>query len=220
MISHKKFVFNPFQENTSVLWNQMGDCIILDPGCSSKAEENQLLDFIRNQHLRPVGIWLTHCHIDHVLGLDFCLKLWKIPYYLHPYEAQQLKAVEAYAPAYGFHDFKLPENDGIAIESEIIDLGIEQFRIFFVPGHSPGHLAFYHSESAQIWAGDVLFQNSVGRTDLPGGDFSRLEDSIRTVLYALPDETTVHPGHGPATSIGHEKKFNAFIPEKKRNPSF
>lgn len=219
MISHKLFVFNPFQENTFIIWNSEGECIILDPGCATKDEEKLLVDFIYNQQLKPAGIWLTHCHIDHVLGLNFCLKLWKIPYFLHPLEASQLKSVEVYAPAYGFQNFQYPEVPGVSIENGTLELGGEQFRILFLPGHSPGHIAFHHMESSQIWAGDVLFQNSVGRTDLPGGDFSRLEDSIQSVLYTLPDATIVHPGHGPATSIGHEKKFNAFIPEKKRNPS-
>lgn len=214
MLWHKAFVFNPFQENTSVIWSSGGDCIIVDPGCSTTAEENILTEFIANENLRPSGIWLTHCHIDHVLGLNFCLKTWKIPYYLHPLEAAQLKAVEAYAPAYGFHHFQLPEAKGITLEGGMINLGSEEFRILFVPGHSPGHIAYYHPATAQVWAGDVLFRNSIGRTDLPGGDFSTLENSIRTKLYCLPDETIVYPGHGPATSIGYEKKFNGFVPEK------
>jgi hydroxyacylglutathione hydrolase len=211
MIQFENFQFNPFQENSWVIWNEAKDCIILDPGCSNMAEEKQLKEFIAENGLKPTAVWLTHCHIDHVLGLEFCLKTWQIPYFLHPLEKAALKSVEVYAPAYGFAHFRAPDADGIEIQEGEIQLGEETFRILFVPGHSPGHLAFYHQASAQVWAGDVLFRGSIGRTDLPGGDFNTLALSIRNSLYSLPKETLVYTGHGTETSIGHEMNFNPFV---------
>jgi glyoxylase-like metal-dependent hydrolase (beta-lactamase superfamily II) len=211
MIQFHVFPFNPFQENTFVLWNAENECIIIDPGCCNRQEENQLSDFISRNGLKPLAVWLTHCHIDHVLGLDFCLKTWNLPYFLHENEIAALKSVEVYAPAYGFPQFRSPENQGNLLSEGEIHLGNETFQILFVPGHSAGHLAFYHSESGQIWAGDVLFRESIGRTDLPGGNFNQLEKSILEKLYQLPETTVVHPGHGPGTTIGHEKRHNPFV---------
>jgi glyoxylase-like metal-dependent hydrolase (beta-lactamase superfamily II) len=211
MIQQQAFTFNPFQENTWILSNESKQAIIMDPGCSNAAEENILSKYISENELIPAAVWLTHCHIDHVLGLDFCIRKWGIPYYLHPDEKPALKAVEVYAPAYGFTNFRLPETEGLVLNAGEISLEEDVFRILFVPGHSPGHIAFYHAASAQIWAGDVLFRESIGRTDLPGGDHGQLEKSIREKLYTLAPETIVHSGHGPDTSIGHEKRHNPFV---------
>lgn len=211
MLYFKTLCFNPFSENTFVIWNSEMECIILDPGCAGPSEERILTDFIREQKLRPIGIWLTHCHIDHVLGLHFCTNNWNIPFYLHSLEEESLRAVEVYAPAYGFQHFRLPESRGIFIDEGTISLGNEDFQVLFVPGHSPGHLAFYHNASGKIWSGDVLFYESIGRTDLPGGDFGVLSKSIRSRLYELPESTVVYPGHGPETRIGHERMHNHFV---------
>ena len=211
MIELKSFSFNPFQENTWLIWNENRDCVIIDPGCESSLEEKKLLEFISVSNLKPIAIWLTHCHIDHVLGLNFCLQQWQIPYFLHQKETAQLKAVQAYAPSYGFHGFQMPELQGIEIcEGEIL-MGIEKFSILDVPGHSPGHVAFFHEDSGILISGDVLFRESIGRTDLPGGDFKILEQSIRQKIYALPTATRILPGHGPETTVGHEMKFNPFV---------
>lgn len=211
MIQVQQFTFNPFQENTYVLFNESKMAVILDPGCASPNEEKQLESFILNQGLKVVEIWLTHAHIDHVLGLNYCTENWKVPYRIHPLEVSQLKAVESYAPNYGFNNFCHPQADKILQEAGTVSLGNEIFQVLFVPGHAPGHIAFYHKDSGRIWAGDVLFQSSIGRTDLPGGDFDTLAASIRNQLYNLPDETIVFPGHGPETKIGIEKKFNSFV---------
>lgn len=212
MIELKSFSFNPFQENTWLVWNENRDCVIIDPGCESTQEEKKLLDFISSSNLKPIAIWLTHCHIDHVLGLNFCLQQWQIPYFLHQKETAQLRAVQAYAPSYGFHGFQMPELQGKEICEGEIQLGNEKFSILDVPGHSPGHVAFYHEESGILISGDVLFRESIGRTDLPGGDFKILEQSIRQKIYTLPADTRILPGHGPETTVGHEMKFNPFVP--------
>lgn len=211
MLTTQTFCFNPFQENTYVLSDANGDCVIIDPGCYSKDEQSELVEFISSHHLKPIAVWLTHCHIDHILGLRFCEKQWGLPYFLSAGEIPQLKAVEVYAPNYGFNDVELPAADGIVILQNEIMLGENRFEVLSVPGHSPDHLAFYHPASHQIWSGDVLFHQSIGRTDLPGGDFETLKHSIQTKLYSLPDQTTVFPGHGQQTTIGFEKTANSFV---------
>lgn len=211
MISSKVFNFNPFQENTYVLFNDDQKAIIIDPGCSNSDEENHLSRFIINNSLKVVEVWLTHAHIDHVLGLNFCISKWKVPYRIHSLEVSQLKAVEVYATNYGFTNFQPPTGDFIIQSEGVVSIGEEIFQVLFVPGHAPGHLAFYHAVSGRIWAGDVLFQSSIGRTDLPGGDFNTLAHSIRTQIYTLPEKTVVFPGHGPETTIGTEREFNPFV---------
>jgi glyoxylase-like metal-dependent hydrolase (beta-lactamase superfamily II) len=212
MIYFKKLTFNPFQENTWIIWNEVKDCVILDPGCADQAEETILAEFITSNSLKPQAIWLTHAHVDHVLGLNFCQSKWKIPYFLHREEVPVLKSVDAYAPAYGFYLWQSPEIAGELLVTDTLFLGEEFFRILFVPGHSPGHVAFYHEASGKLWSGDVLFKLSIGRTDLPGGNFPTLENSVKQCLYKLPPETLVFPGHGPETTIGFEMKENPFVP--------
>jgi len=212
MLSSKVFCFNPFRENTYLLYETFGNqAMILDPGCHSRDEQNELVQFVSDNQLNPIAVWLTHCHIDHVLGLAFCIEKWNIPYYLSFPEIAQLKAVEVYAPSFGIFNTWLPEKEGVVFEAEEIRLGDEQFRILQIPGHSPGHLGFYHALSGQIWSGDVLFNQGIGRTDLPGGDLETLKNSIMEKLYTLPENTVVHPGHGPSTSIGFEKMMNPFF---------
>lgn len=213
MLATHTFCFNPFQENTYVLADASGECVIIDPGCYTKTEQSELVEFVSSHNLKPTAVWLTHCHIDHILGLHFCEKEWNLPYFLSPGEIPQLKAVEVYAPNYGFYDVQLAEKEGIVIHQHLMYLGQNKFEVLSVPGHSPDHLAFYNRETNQIWSGDVLFRQSIGRTDLPGGDFEKLKHSIQMKLYSLPDHTIVYPGHGPETTIGFEKRANSFVRE-------
>lgn len=207
----ERFTFNFFEENTYLLYSDEGHAVIIDPGCSQPSEERQLVDFVEKNGLTIKEIWLTHAHIDHVLGLAFCVQKWGVNFRLHSLEVPQLKAVEAYAPNYGVFNFSLPQAQGLEIIPGLLSLGNLAFQVLFVPGHSPGHVAFYHAESGRIWSGDVLFQSSVGRTDLPGGDFDTLAQSIRNQLYSLPEDTVVFPGHGSSTTIGLEKRSNYFV---------
>lgn len=211
MLHHTSFCFGAFQENTYVLWDDDSRAVVVDPGCYEPEEQALLQAFIREENLRPQAVWLTHCHIDHVAGLDFVIRTWNLPYFLSRGEVPQLRAVEWYAPNYGFYGYQKPDRDGTLFDSPVLKLGGEEFQVLSVPGHSPDHVAFYHPSSGQIWAGDVLFRGSIGRTDLPGGDFAQLETSIRTHLYTLPAETKVFPGHGPETKIGFEKLHNPFV---------
>jgi len=210
MLQVQSFVFNPFQENTFVLFDETKECIIVDPGCSDESENVQLKNFIDRNKLRVKLLLNTHCHIDHILGNSFVKKTFKVNLLIHRVEEPVLKAAEVYAPSYGFHDYHHQPADGFLEEGDFIMLGNQTFEVLFVPGHSPGHVAFYSEKNRTLIGGDVLFYNSIGRTDLPGGDHELLLSSIHTKLFTLPDHVKVFPGHGPETTIGFEKKTNPF----------
>ncbi|QHL87704.1 MBL fold metallo-hydrolase [Nibribacter ruber] len=207
----KSFPFNPFSENTYVLYDVTKECVIIDPGCSNAQEEKQLKDFIETQGLKVVRLLNTHCHIDHVLGNKFVADTYGVPLEIHEDDLAVLRAVPTYAAAYGFPMYaeQLPEK--FLKEGETVTFGETKLEVIFTPGHAPGHVVFYHKDSQNVIGGDVLFQRSIGRTDLPGGNHATLIQSIKTKLFTLPDTVTVHPGHGPSTTIGEEKKHNPFL---------
>lgn len=211
MLTVKGFVFSPLQENTFVVYNETGECIIIDPGCYFGNERNELKDFISRSQLHPKYLLNTHCHLDHVFGTKFVAETYGLQPQFHPKEKQ----VMDFAPLAALH-WNLPFDhyQGPAqyiTEKDTLRLGEDEFTILFTPGHSPGHICFYNRKQQFVIGGDVLFRESIGRTDLPGGDFKTLEDSIRGQLFVLPDEVTVYPGHGPETTIGHEKAHNPFL---------
>ncbi|TLV01195.1 MBL fold metallo-hydrolase [Dyadobacter luticola] len=211
MIQVKSFVFNPFSENTYLLYDETGETLIVDPGCHDREELKELADFIATQGLKPVGIINTHAHIDHVLGISALKRRYDIPFSLHKLDEPLLKAVKTYASNYGFSGFDEPEIDNYLTEGETVTFGNSTLKIIFVPGHAPGHVAFVSEEDKFVIGGDVLFRMSIGRTDLPGGDHSTLLNSIRTQLFTLPEDYTVYAGHMEPTTIGFEKKNNPFF---------
>jgi hydroxyacylglutathione hydrolase len=210
MMQIQVFEFNPFQENTYVLYDETKECVIVDPGCYDKEEEELLSNFIRDQSLKVVKLLNTHCHIDHVLGNWFVKKKYDVKLHIHPLEEIVLKAQRVFAPNYGMFQYQETEADMYLKEGVDVTFGNQQLQVLFVPGHAPGHVAFYHEQQAQLISGDVLFYNSIGRTDLPGGNYNTLMTSIHKTLFTLPDNVTVHPGHGPETTIGFEKQTNPF----------
>lgn len=210
MLKIKTFVFNPLQENTYVAYDDTKECVIIDPGCYDRDEEKELADFISAHQLRVRFLLNTHCHVDHVLGNNFVKETYKTQLFIHPLDEPTLKAVKVYAPSYGIYQYQEADADGYLKEGELITFGNHSFAILFVPGHAPGHVAFYNEQEKIVISGDVLFYNSIGRTDLPGGNFNTLIRSIHQKLFKLPDDVTIYPGHGPETSIGFEKKTNPF----------
>lgn len=210
MFKLQSFVFNPLQENTYVLYDDTKECVVIDPGCYDADEKNDLSDFIDTNGLTVSMLLNTHCHVDHVLGNAFVKERYKTKLYIHPGEEPTLKAVKVYAPHYGFYQYHETEPDAYLEPGKAITFGRQKLEVLFVPGHSPAHVAFYHPEEKILIGGDVLFYNSIGRTDLPGGDFDTLIRSIHEKLFTLPDEVTVYPGHGPETTIGYEKRTNPF----------
>jgi glyoxylase-like metal-dependent hydrolase (beta-lactamase superfamily II) len=211
MLSVKAFTFSPVQENTYVLYNGKGECCIIDPGCYFSEEKDELKTGIEKTGLTPVLLLNTHCHLDHVFGNHFVNDTWGLTLHIHEKE----KPVLDFAPQSG-EMWQLPFDnyEGPLIwlkEGTTIKIGDEELAILFTPGHSPGSVSFYHEAGGFIIGGDVLFNGSIGRTDLPGGDFNILLNSIQTQFFTLPDDTRVYSGHGPVTTIGFEKMNNPFV---------
>jgi len=211
MLSVKKFTFNPVQENTYILYNEQGQCCIIDPGCYFQQEKDTLRQFIEHNNLHPELLFNTHCHLDHVFGNKWVAETWGLLLHLHEKE----KPVLDFAPQAGdlwqlpFENYK-----GVLIfikEGTSIRLGNDELEIRFTPGHSPGSVCFYYAPGGFVISGDVLFNMSIGRTDLPGGDYKTLVNSIQTQLFTLPDETKVYSGHGPVTTVGFEKMNNPYV---------
>lgn len=207
----KQFTFNAYAENTFVLSDETKQCIIIDPGCYEQAEKDALADYISNENLQPVQLLNTHCHIDHVLGNKFVAEKYQLKLVAHQLEEPVLASVVNYGPSMGFKVEPSPPIEVFIDESQKIEFGNTILDILFTPGHSPGSVCFHHKASFTLIGGDVLFQMSIGRTDLPGGDFDTLINSIQHKLWKLPDETVVYPGHGPSTNIAFEKANNPFL---------
>ncbi|GGG57745.1 MBL fold metallo-hydrolase [Hymenobacter glacieicola] len=205
------FTFNAFSENTYVLHDATGQCVIIDPGCYERAEQEALRSFIEEQGLQVVLLLNTHCHIDHVFGNQFVVDTYKVPFLIHEADLATLRSVPAYAPSYGFARYNPAEPTGFLTPGEPVRFGQTELEVRFAPGHAPGHVVFYHAPTSTVIGGDVLFQSSIGRTDLPGGDHATLLASIKSQLLTLPDDTVVYPGHGPATTIGQERRTNPFL---------
>lgn len=210
MIQVKSFTFNPFLENTYVLYDDSNECIIIDPGCYEQYEKQVLSDFVTENNLEVVRLLNTHCHIDHVFGNQYIKDTYKVDLEIHKADEETLRAVKVYAPSYGFQHFQESVAEKFLSEGDVVEFGNSQLAILFVPGHAPGHIAFYNKEQKICIGGDVLFRESIGRTDLPGGNHDQLIRSIQNNMFLLDDDTTVYCGHGPSTTIGHEKKYNPF----------
>ncbi|RYF19865.1 MAG: MBL fold metallo-hydrolase [Flavobacteriales bacterium] len=211
MINLQQFTFNPYQENTYVLYDETGECVIIDPGMYEGHEQNQLVNFIAERGLKPVLLLNTHCHIDHVLGNKFVFDQWGLKPQFHKGELPLLHRVVSYAPQMGFNYEVSPEPEVFLGETGTVTFGNSQLELIFAPGHSPAHLCFYAKQENFLIGGDVLFFRSIGRTDLPGGNHQQLIESIKNNVFVLPDDCEVFPGHGPSTTIGYEKVNNPFL---------
>jgi hydroxyacylglutathione hydrolase len=210
MLSVQTFTFNSFEENTYVLYDETKEAALVDPGCSNRAEERELADWIAAKELRPRLILLTHSHIDHILGAYFVKEKYQIPLCIHRKDEETLRSGKIVAGMYGIHNYSEVVADQYVSETQTVDFGNQKLIVLFLPGHAPGHVGYYHPGQKIIMGGDVLFRSSIGRTDLPGGDFDTLINSIHQKLFTLPEDVIVYPGHGPETTIGVEKVSNPF----------
>jgi glyoxylase-like metal-dependent hydrolase (beta-lactamase superfamily II) len=212
MIKIQSFTFNGFKENTYVLFDESKKCIIIDPGCYEQNEKLELERFIVDNELEPVKLINTHCHIDHVLGNRFVAEKWSLDLEMHELDLPTLRSVKDYCQLYGFHNYEeSPEPSTFLKEGDKIHFGNSSLDVLFTPGHAPGHIVLYSNEQHFVIGGDVLFQMSIGRTDLPGGDYDTLINSIKDKLLPLDEQTKVYSGHGPSTTIGYEKTNNPFL---------
>lgn len=212
MIHIQFFTFNSYQENTYVLSDESGGSVIVDPGCSNQAERDALTNYIRDQNLNPIELLNTHAHLDHILGNRFVCETYDIDIALHDLDLPNLAAGPRTAIMLGAGEYQLsPIPKRSLTDGMIVEFGTSRLEVRFTPGHSPGHVIFVCHEQKFVMNGDVLFKGSIGRTDLLGGDFDTLADSIRTKLYPLGDNFHVYCGHGPPTTIGCERANNPFV---------
>ena len=197
----------PIQTNCYIVADEStGDAVIIDPG----ADAQQLLDALVEQKWMCQHILLTHAHFDHIGAVKELVEATSAPVAIHPKELALLHA-RGGAQAFGVDLEPLPMPDVLLVPGEPLVIGPLHFEVLFVPGHTAGHVAFYHRQGKAVFSGDVLFQQGIGRTDLPGGNYDQLMRSLREVLLQLPDDTVVCPGHGPTTTIGAERRENPFL---------
>ncbi len=207
----EKLTFNPFQENTYIVHDGTS-CVIIDPGCFNRTEEETLVQFIEANELTPAAVLLTHGHLDHIAGLDFVNRTYGVDVYLQETDLFTFRGSHIAANLYGLRGFIQPEEPNKLLKGdEILIFGDMEFQVLFTPGHSMGHVVYYNKQDGYVINGDVLMRGSHGRTDLPGGDYPTLKRSITETMFSLPDETVVYSGHGPETSISIEKQINPIL---------
>ena len=213
MLQIQGFTFNPFEENTYILFDETKECVIIDPGCSNKSEQEDMVEFIKEEGLKPVKLLNTHCHIDHVFGNAFIAKKYNLGLEIHKEDLQTLHSLPQVSHIYGLNAEESVEPSNFLNGGEQIKFGTTTLDIVFTPGHSPGSICFISHPDKIVIGGDVLFYGSIGRTDLPGGNHELLLTSIREKLLVLDDEYAVLSGHGQETTIGFERKNNPFLAE-------
>lgn len=211
MLQVHQLPFNPFQENTYIISNDLAQCWIVDPGMSTQTEQQEMLGFISSKQLKPMAIINTHAHIDHILGVDFTAQHFNIPFYIHEKELPILQNAANTAKMFGFQYEGVQTQAQYISEQKKYQLGADYIDILLVPGHSPGSIAFYSKEDKWVISGDALFAGGIGRTDLLLGDYDTLIQSIKNELLTLPDDIIVYSGHGASTTISSERKNNPFL---------
>jgi glyoxylase-like metal-dependent hydrolase (beta-lactamase superfamily II) len=211
MISIKKFTVNPLQENSYIVYDETGDCILIDPGFYFPEEQEKVKKYISGHQLNPVLIANTHCHFDHLMGVEFLRKEYGISFAAHADDAFWVEAAIEQGEMFGFKIESVNMPDSFFDENGLIEFGHSALSIIHVPGHSPGHVVFYSEKDKVLLSGDVIFYGSIGRTDLPGGNYDQLISNINNKLFTLPLDVKILCGHGPSTNIGFEKSSNPFL---------
>lgn len=212
MLKLESLIFNPFSENTFIVYDETNECVIVDPGCTNAAEEDRLFGFIDSHQLKPLMVINTHGHVDHVVGNNAVKRRYGIKVAAHldmHHDFTQAKRQAVWLGMQPEGDIDLPDID--LQDDQEIKVGNGILEVICTPGHAKGSISLYAPAEGWVITGDALFCRSIGRTDLPGGDFEELRESIRTRLFSLPNETEVFPGHGESTTIGEEKDFNPFV---------
>lgn len=211
MITIRRFTFNELEVNGFVLFDETRECILIDPGCNSTKQFQQLQSFITGEKLQPVLIVNTHGHFDHIFGNKWAKEAYGCPLLIHEADLPLIEHADQYAGIFGFQIDRSPVPDQVIRSEGSIAFGNSALAIFHIPGHSPGSIVLHSPVDKFVICGDVLFRGGIGRTDLPGGNYDQLIQGIRMKLLALPPETVVWPGHGPSTTIGREYDTNPFL---------
>ncbi|CAK7047072.1 MAG: Hydroxyacylglutathione hydrolase [Petrimonas sp.] len=209
----KTFEFNPLGVNTYVLYDRTGECIVVDASCFFPDENKLLLNFILDNNLVVKHLVNTHLHFDHIFGVNFLASQFGLKLLVHRDDIVLLENLSQQLQLFGFNtnvDYR-PEIGGFLAENDVVSFGEQQLKVLHVPGHSPGSIVFYNEKEKLALVGDVLFNGSIGRTDLLEGSFEQLTEGIRTKLFTFSDDTEVYPGHGPKTTIGQERRYNPFV---------
>lgn len=207
----KIFVFSPFQVNTVLLYDESRQCVIIDPACYEKKEEEILVDYVIDNGLTVKMVLNTHCHIDHIFGNNFLTNEFNIPLKAHNDSLLFIEKAKEFAEAFGFEVNEQVTPQYFLKEGDIIKFGNQELEVIYTPGHADGSICFYQRKDGFLLCGDVLFKSGIGRTDLPTGDYDKLIKNINDKLMVLPDDVVVYPGHGPETTIGEEKRNNPFL---------
>ncbi|MBP6334016.1 MAG: MBL fold metallo-hydrolase [Bacteroidia bacterium] len=211
MINIQSFTFNAFEENTYILFDESSEAIIIDPGCYDEDEKQTLSKFIEMNKLKPVKLINTHAHLDHILGNNYVAGRYGLGLEMHKADVDLLLSAPVYGQIWGIQAEPSPAPSHLLEEGDQVKFGNSVLDVLFTPGHSKGSISFFSPIDRFAIVGDVLFNQSIGRTDLPGGDFDELLKSIREKLFTLGDDVKIYCGHGPATTIGNEKKNNPFL---------
>ncbi len=211
MVQIKIFVFNSFQENTFLLYDETNECVIIDAGCNEEREYEKIDDFIKENNLTLKSIINTHCHIDHIMGNAYLVERYNVPSIAHKDDMPLIERSKDMAMAFGLNVQEPPVPNQFVNEGDEIKFGNTALLVKHVPGHSPGSIALYNKKDNFIIVGDVLFNGGIGRTDLPGGDYDTLISSINEKLFSLNGDVVVYPGHGENTTIANEMNSNPFF---------
>jgi hydroxyacylglutathione hydrolase len=211
MLNIKKFTFNPVEVNAIILWDETLECVLIDPACFYPEEEQHLKKFIESNKLKPVRLLNTHGHFDHLMGNSFIEKTWGLKSEIHQDDDYLVQHAETQAMKFGIEMPSPPSSGRFFVDGELIRFGNSELKVIHVPGHSPGGVAFYSEADQLLISGDILFYGSIGRTDLPMGNFNLLISGIKEKLMVLDDKVKVYCGHGPETTIGNEKKNNPYL---------
>lgn len=211
MINILSYTFGPFQENSFVLFDETKAGVIIDPGCSGALEEDGLIASLEDEDIKLTHLLNTHCHLDHIAGNDFINRKFGLGVTMNELDLPTMEMAPRSAEMYGIPFTPSPEPEFFINEGDKIKFGNSTLDVIFVPGHAPGHVVFYSKEQNFLIGGDTVFQRSIGRTDLPGGDHATLIQNIKNKIFTLPDNTIIYPGHGPSTTVGEEKRENPFF---------
>ncbi|MCX6254089.1 MAG: MBL fold metallo-hydrolase [Bacteroidia bacterium] len=206
-----KLVFSPIEANTYLLVDKSGDCAIIDCACYDKDEYERLEGFIKEKKINPVLLLNTHCHLDHIFGNKFILEKYALKPFSSEFEEMNRKNSVQHAMLFGLTMENPPEPADFITDNQVMAFGTTELVALYVPGHTSGSMAFYSEKNGCVFSGDALFAGSIGRTDLPGGDYDTLINSIKSKLFVLPPSTVVYPGHGNETTIEREMKSNPYL---------
>lgn len=212
MLKVDRFIFNVFSENTYIVFDEASkEAVIVDPGCSSTFEKEELREYLEQRGLRLKAFFNTHCHVDHILGNRFLKETYKAPFLAPEEDLFMLDLMLQEARKFGFEMEPSPRPDILLKEDLYFELGGSEVKFLFTPGHSPGGYCLYFKDDGFCITGDVLFFEGIGRTDLWEGDYESLISSIEEKLFTLPSDTLIYPGHGEKSTIGHERTHNPFL---------